>query len=127
VALFSVYAQSGAVRALVPDRFSWFAALLPPVYAIVHGLWLALAGYVAAIVILGSLSLWLGDDTVFWLYLLLALLIGFEAPTLRRIKLARRALERLGGGAEVARAVVDDGDGFGHCRFSASPSATSSS
>jgi hypothetical protein len=90
VALYSVYAQSGAIPALVPDRFSWFAALLPPVYAMLHGLWLALVGYAAALVLLGALSLYVGEEAVLWLYLLLALLIGLEAPTLRRRKLARR-------------------------------------
>ena len=28
-----------------PVRFSWFAALLPPLYALAHGLWLEFALY----------------------------------------------------------------------------------
>jgi hypothetical protein len=35
--------DANLVPAVVPERFSWFAAFLPPVFAIVHGLWLELA------------------------------------------------------------------------------------
>lgn len=76
--------------AVVPDRFSWFAALLPPVYGLAHGLWLALIAYVVGVALIAVASLWLGADAGFWLYVCLALLIGFEAPTLRRRALRRR-------------------------------------
>jgi hypothetical protein len=76
--------------ALVPDRFSWFAALLPPVYGIAHRLWLATLVWVALVAGIGILSLWLGSEAGFWLYVLLAVLGGFEGPNLRRRGLRRR-------------------------------------
>jgi hypothetical protein len=90
VALYSVYARPGAVPVLVADRFAWLAALLPPAYAIVHGLWLALLGWVVGVVALAALAPWIGAGAAFWLYVLSAILIGFEAPALRRRKLGRR-------------------------------------
>lgn len=107
VTIFSIYARKidPDVQA-VPDRFSWFAALLPPVYALVHGLWWALAGYAVALVALVALSLLIGGEGVFWLYILFAALIGFEAATLRRIRLARRGYayggERIASAEDVA-------------------------
>ncbi|WP_417309025.1 DUF2628 domain-containing protein [Devosia sp.] len=89
MALYSVYARTDAIPSVVPDRFSWFAALLPPVFMLTHGLWLALVGFVIGVVALVLASSWLGSDAAFWLYVLGALWIGFEAPMLRRLKLAR--------------------------------------
>ena len=86
--LYSVFERhSDPAPAVVPEKFSWFAALLPPVYAVVHGLWLGLIGYVVLVAALVGASLYLGDDAGFWLYVLAAVLIGFEAPALRRAKL----------------------------------------
>ena len=59
--IFSIFARNAEVEA-VPDRFSWFAALLPPIYALVHGLWWALGGYVVAVAALVGLSQLIGDD-----------------------------------------------------------------
>jgi hypothetical protein len=81
---------SDAMPAVVPERFSWFAAILPPVYALVHGLWLGLLGYVAVVVVLAIVGRWIGDDAGFWLYVLFVIAIGFEAPALRRGKLLRK-------------------------------------
>ena len=88
--LYSVYAHQREAPLVVADRFSWFAALLPPLYALVHGLWLGLLGYGVALAVLVGLSLWIGTDAGFGLYILFAALIGFEAPTLRRLKLSAR-------------------------------------
>ena len=74
----------------VPDRFSWFATLLPPVYCLAHGLWWGLLGYVAAVAALVALSGVIGGDAALWLYIVLALLFGFEGATLRRVRLNRR-------------------------------------
>lgn len=76
--------------ALVADRFSWFAALLPPVFALAHRLWPALLLWVVGAVAIGGLSLWLGPDAGFWLYVLLAVWFGWEAPAFRRRGLRRR-------------------------------------
>lgn len=89
--LYSVFERSNEIApAVVPEKFSWLAALLPPVYALVHGLWLGLVLYVVAVVALGVAGLWIGAEAGFWLYVLLALLIGFEAPAFRRRKLVAR-------------------------------------
>jgi hypothetical protein len=78
-----------ALPAVVAEKFSWFAAILPPVYALVHGLWLACVCYVAAAIALIFLSRVMGGDAAFWLYILFAIAVGFEAPALRRRKLER--------------------------------------
>ena len=90
VTLYSVFEREAEAPAAVADRFSWFAALLPPVYALVHGLWLALLGYIVALAALVGISPWIGGEAAFWLYVILAALIGFEASTLQRLKLASR-------------------------------------
>lgn len=74
----------------VAEKFSWLAALLPPVFGLVHGLWLELIAFVVTVAAIAVLSLWLGLAAAFLLYVLLALLIGFEAPALRRGALRRR-------------------------------------
>lgn len=89
--LYSVFERPDEIApVVVPETFSWFAALLPPVYGLVHGLWLGLVLYVAALVALVSATTWIGGEAGFWLYLLFALAIGFEAPTLRRRALRHR-------------------------------------
>ena len=89
--LYSIFERPDELApAVVPERFSWFAALLPPVYGLVHGLWLGLVLYVAALVVLVFASAWIGDDAMFWLYVLLAALIGLEAPAFRRRALKAR-------------------------------------
>lgn len=76
--------------AVVPDRFSWFAALLPPVFALVHGLWLEFFVYLVLVALLSASSVAIGDDAAFWVYVVLAVWMGFEAPALRRGALRRR-------------------------------------
>ena len=89
--IYSVFDRPDELApAVVPEKFSWFAALLPPVHALVHGLWFGLVLYVAAVIILGFSSLWIGAGAVFWLYVLLAIYIGFEASAMRRARLQAR-------------------------------------
>lgn len=100
--LYSVFesstARPGADLAppVVPDKFSWLAALLPPVFLLLHGLWLALLGFILALVALYVAAFWIGGGTALWLYLLLALYLGFEAHNLRRPALRRRGLQHRG-------------------------------
>lgn len=83
--VYSVFERPDAMApAVIPEKFSWFAALLPPVYALVHGLWLALLLFAAIVIALVFGSVIIGDEAAFWLYVLLAVLIGFEAPAFRR-------------------------------------------
>ncbi len=124
--LYSVYARPDQAPAVVADRFSWFAALLPPVFALLHGLWLLLFAWVAIVLGTGVIGSFLGWDAAFWTYVLLALLIGFEAPTFRRVKLGRKGWQlsqrsrRLRRGPRPARggeaamstvAIIDYGSG----------------
>lgn len=89
VTLYSLYRDENQDPIAVADRFSWSAALLPPLHALVHGLWLLLAGWVLGTAAIVALSLWTGGEAAFWLYVLFAILIGFEAPAFRRVKTAR--------------------------------------
>ena len=83
--LYSVFDRRlDEAPAVVPDRFSWFAALLPPVWAAVHGLWLAFVGYLVGLALIVLVGTYLGEEAGFWLYMLFAALIGFEASNLRR-------------------------------------------
>ncbi len=107
--LYSVYERQGQAPSAVADRFSWFAALLPPVYALAHGLWLLLAGWavlVAAVVALGWFG---GGAAAFWTYILLALLIGLEVGTFHRRALRHRGFAHAGdyGAAEPDLAIVE--------------------
>lgn len=88
--LYSVYQRQGDAPTAVADRFSWFAALLPPVHALVHGLWLLLVIWAVGAVAIAGSSLLVGGEAAFWLYVLFATLIGIEAASFRRVKTARR-------------------------------------
>lgn len=79
-----------ALPAAVPEKFSWLAAILPPVFFLVHGLWLELVGFVLALVALVLVTRVIGDDVTFPLYLLGVVWLGFAAPGLRRHALAWR-------------------------------------
>ena len=87
-------AAKGRVRftppVAVPDRFSWFAALLPPVFAVANGLWLVLLFWIALVAGLGYASLVIGQEAAGWLYVLVAVFIGFEAQSFRRDSLLIR-------------------------------------
>lgn len=95
--LYAVFERPDEIAPVaVPEKFSWFAALLPPVYALVHGLWLGLLLFVAAVIVLVFSSVLVGDEAAFWLYVLLALLIGFEASAFRRRALRHRGWRHAG-------------------------------
>jgi|SRR5579871_2343000 len=82
----------------VRDGFSLWAALFAPLWMLRHGMWLVLAGYVIVLVLLGAvLRLVQGTEAAsLTVSILLALLIGFEAGTLRRFTLARRRFRNVG-------------------------------
>ncbi len=64
---------------VVPDKFSWFAALLTPVWCLVHLMWLELLAYVGVAFILGFVTFFVGEDAAWWIGILVAILIGLEA------------------------------------------------
>ncbi len=93
MSLYSVYERPNDAPTAVADRFSWSAALLPPVHALVHGLWLLLLVWIVGTVAIGVSGLWVGSKAAFWLYVLFATLIGFEASSFRRVKTGKRGAE----------------------------------
>jgi Protein of unknown function (DUF2628) len=81
----------------VRDGFSFWALVAGPVWLIYHRLWLALLGYivVSAIVSVGLGYLNVSADTRFAVMILIALLMGFEAASLRRWTFSRRKWRQL--------------------------------
>ena len=93
-------AQTGGAADLlaVKTGFSWWAAVLPPLWLLRHRLWLGLAAYMAFSIVLG-LALELGDiaDTaVSAIGLGVSLLIGLMAHDYRRWSLARQGWRMVG-------------------------------
>jgi hypothetical protein len=100
MAIYTVHAPAGYgvdVRAtddkvvFVRDGFYVWAFLAALIWLIWHRLWLALLGYVAISIIAEIAFRWLGvgTDARFIIMIVFALLMGFEAGTLRRWKLSR--------------------------------------
>jgi hypothetical protein len=94
--LYSIYErpdpESGFDRIpeAVPEKFSWFAAFLPPLYALAHGMWLTLLFWIALVGGLVYAAPSIGESAAIGIYVLVALFIGFEAPALRREQLSFR-------------------------------------
>ena len=81
----------------VRDGFSWPAFLFAPLWMLRYRLWLALIVYLLVVFALGASARALGDgDWLMGISLLVSLLVGFEASTLRRYGLARRGWKVLG-------------------------------
>ncbi len=82
----------------VRDGFYFWAFLFAPFWLIAHGLWLALVIYIAvsAAIATGLIVIGASAGAQFFVWLLLALLVGFEASTLRRWGLARRGWSMIG-------------------------------
>jgi hypothetical protein len=83
---------------LVRDRFSWAAFLFAPLWMLRHRLWVALAIYVVLVVavVAGLGALGSSDDARAFAIVLIHLLVGFEAASIRRRKLLRRGWGELG-------------------------------
>jgi hypothetical protein len=76
----------------VRDSFSWWAFLLAPLWMLRHRMWLVLLGYV---VLSGGIEVALvrfgaSRISIAFVGLLISLLVGLEASTLRRFTLRRR-------------------------------------
>jgi len=82
----------------VRDGFSFWAFLFGPFWMLRHQMWLVLLGYVIVVVALELLLKLFGasSGTSFVAGLLLALLVGLEAPTLRRFTLRRQKWTNVG-------------------------------
>jgi hypothetical protein len=83
--------------AFVRDGFHLWAALLGPVWLAWHRLWLALVGWIVVMVAVGFGMARVGTGTGAALVadILIALLMGFEAPSLQRWTLSRRNWRQL--------------------------------
>jgi hypothetical protein len=79
----------------VRDGFHFWAFVLTPFWLLRYRLWLAFTIYLAVSILVLRLT---GASSIlqFLAGVLVALLIGFEAATLRRTKLARRGWKTLG-------------------------------
>jgi hypothetical protein len=82
----------------VRDGFSLWAFLFGPLWMLRHRMWLVLLGYVTLIAILQGVLFLLGASGTVraGVGLLLAILTGIEAGTLRRFTLARRGWTHAG-------------------------------
>jgi hypothetical protein len=82
----------------IRDGFSFWAFLLTPLWMLRYRLWLALVGYVILVVaLMVGLRLMTAPATVTTVVgVLLSLLVGFEAATLRRFTLSRRGWRNVG-------------------------------
>jgi hypothetical protein len=93
----------------VRDGFSWVAFLFGPVWMLYHRLWLAVVCYVALIFIIAVIAFKFGlaEGAVTLASTLIAVLIGFEAATLRRRKLLRWRWRDLGVVVEKNRETAE--------------------
>ena len=84
--------------AFVRDGFSWWAFLLAPLWMLRHRMWLVLLGYV---LVAGAIEIPVRMSggpvlATSLIGILLGLLVGLEAGTLRRFTLNRRGWKNLG-------------------------------
>jgi uncharacterized protein DUF2628 len=84
--------------AFVRDGFSFWAFLFGPLWMLRHRMWLVFAGYVLVVAALEGAFRLAGSSFGQRLLagFLIAVLVGLEAPTLRRFTLARRKWKNLG-------------------------------
>jgi Protein of unknown function (DUF2628) len=84
--------------AFVRDGFSFWAFLLAPLWMLRHRLWLAFVGYIIVAILLSVALRGIGASATATtvVTLLLSLLIGVEASTLRRFGLSRRGWRNVG-------------------------------
>jgi hypothetical protein len=83
--------------AFVRDGFHFWAALAGLLWLVWHRLWLALIGWIVVIaaINIAMAMLGAGQNSMFLTNVLLALLMGFEAASLRRWTLSRRKWRQL--------------------------------
>ena len=81
----------------VRDGFHFWAVVFSVIWLAWHRLWLALLGWILLIVAVdaGLASLGLGRGTILMVDVVLALLLGFEAASLKRWTLSRRKWRQL--------------------------------
>jgi len=81
----------------VRDGFHFWAFLLAPLWMLRHRMWLEVIAYFLVVGAITYALRRLGiEGAGFWIAFLIALLVGIEASSLRRWKLARRRFSSLG-------------------------------
>jgi hypothetical protein len=118
----------------VRDGFSWWAFLLTPLWMLWHRLWLALIVYLIVTAGVDVLLRVLGGSWAAYAIVefSISLLVGLEAGTLRRMKLARRRWRNVGvvtgdGIEDVERRFFDRWIRQGAAGRAASPNAAGAS
>lgn len=76
--------------AFVHDGFSWLALILPPLYLVLNGMWLVLAGWLAVATLLPLGAGFIIEGAGVPVAIVVAILFAFEANGLRIRTLARR-------------------------------------
>jgi hypothetical protein len=81
----------------VRDGFHFWAALFGPLWLIAHRLWLALIGWIIAVIALelALRRLGVGSAAIVFADIIVALLMGFEAASLQRWTLSRNQWSQL--------------------------------
>ncbi len=81
----------------VRDGFHFWAFAAGVLWLLYHRLWLATLGYLGMAIVIGISLLALRADsyTALWVFLTVAMLMGFEASSLRRWTLSRRRWRQL--------------------------------
>lgn len=69
---------------IIEEGFSFGAFLVPPLWLLVHRLWVPLAGWIAAVALFVAVGRFAGSGTAILLYALVALWLGLEARQIRR-------------------------------------------
>lgn len=84
-----------AAAVFVPERFSFWAFVFQPFWALYHRLWLVALGIVVGLIVLDMIAVRLHLDAgqALVLQILFAIFIGAEAQNMRRWTLARRGYE----------------------------------
>ena len=88
----------GARFVFVRDGFHFWAFLLAPLWMLRHRMWLELIAWLLLLagITFALQALGVAESAGFAVGLLLSLLVGMEAPSLRRWKLSRRGFEHQG-------------------------------
>ena len=89
-AIFDPEPGTAELPRVVPERFSWRAMMLPPLYLLAHRLWLETLVWLVTTAALVLLARYIGGSAAFLIYVLAAIWIGLSAPDWRRSKLARQ-------------------------------------
>ncbi len=84
--LWTVHRKGARDLWLVADRFSLFALLLPPIWAIWHGLWVILFGMVSVLLVAALVNPLAASPAMY----AIGFIAAFEGGALKRLELKSR-------------------------------------